>query len=129
MKLISTNYGKTLTFDTYSGIKYANLKFVSLLDPDTAINFLDIHAEHIQNMPYMKDPKPTLATDYSYAKFVSADGKKIYLGVPWVNEDSITLNSVPNYRMTLIAPTQDQLDSLKSMAIASGIENFTLEAI
>lgn len=130
MKLISTNVGKTLSFETYAGVKYKNLKFVSMPDAhDVYAMGLDAPALHIQNLPYMQTPKPAAYTDYPYAKFVDADGNAMYLGVPWVNEDSITLNSTPNAVLTLTAPTQDQLDSLRSMLTAAGIEDYKISYV
>lgn len=127
MKLSSTNVGKTMTFQTYAGVKYKNLKLVSLLDADTVASLgKDPQAKHIQNMPYMKDPKPVNYYDYLYAKFVDADGKAEYLGIPWVDEDSIVATNTPNAQLTLTAPSQEQLDSLKSYLTANGYENWTL---
>jgi len=130
MKLISTNIGKTMTFQTFSGIKYSNQKLVALLDA-TTVEALgqDPIAGHIQNLPYMKDPKPGAYTDYLYAKFTDADGTPLYLGIPWTDEDSIVQNTTPNYVITLVGPEQAQVDSLKSMMIANGIENFTIKAV
>jgi len=130
MKLDSDTLKATLSFETYAGVKYNNLKFLAILDAGT-VNDLgqDPFAKHMQNLPYLPDPKPEAYTDYDYALFRDAEGKKTYLGIPWVRESSIVDNGRPDYQMLIISPTQAQLDSLRSMAVASGIENFTLKAI
>lgn len=130
MKLDSSSLQATLSFETYAGVKYNNLKFLAILDAGTVTALgTDAFGLHLQNLPYLPDPKPEAYTDYSYALFRDAEGKKTYLGIPWVREDSIVNKGQPDYQMLILAPTPAQLDSLRSMAIASGIENFTLKAI
>lgn len=130
MKLESSTLQSTLSFETYAGVKYNNLKFVAILDAGTVSTLgQDPLGLHLQNLPYLQDPKPESHTDYSYVLFLDAEGKKTYLGIPWIREGSIVNKGQPNYLMTIIAPTPEQLSSLRSMAIASGIENFTIKAI
>lgn len=130
MKLDSTTLQATLSFETYAGVKYNHMKFIGMIDAVTMMTLgQDAVGLHLQNKPYLPDPKPEAYTDYSYAIFVGSEKQRVYLGVPWVREDSIVNNGQPNYMMTIIAPTPAQLDTLRSMAVASGIENFTLKAI
>ena len=129
MKLDSDAINQTLSFETYAGVKYSNLKFISLLDPDTAGVYIDAVALHLQNRPYLPDPVPTAYSDYLYGLFKDAEGSKICLGVPWVREASIVTNDQPNYRIDLTAPTKAQVDSFKSMLAASGIENFKISIV
>jgi hypothetical protein len=130
MKLDSETIDATLSFETHAGVKYNHLKFTGLIDAATMLALgQDPVGLHLQNKPYLPDPKPEAYTDYKYAMFVGADKQRVYLGVPWVREDSIVNNGQPNYIMTIIAPTPAQLDTLRSMAVASGIENFTLKAV
>lgn len=130
MKLESATLQTTLSFETYAGVKYNNLKFLAILDAGSVIALgQDPVGLHLQNLPYLPAPKPEAYSDYSYALFRDAEGKRTYLGIPWIREDSIINKGQPDYQMLILAPTQAQLDSLRSMAIASGIENFTLKAI
>ena len=129
MKLDSDAINQTLSFETYAGEKYSNLKFLSLLDPDTAMMYDDVVAKHLQNRPYLPDPVPTAYSEYLYALFKNAEGKKTCLGIPWIRESSIISNEQPNYRIDLTAPTKEQVDSFKSMLSASGIENFKISIV
>lgn len=67
--------------------------------------------------------------DYMYGKFSRSDGSTFFLGTPWVKESSIIENDSPSYIMTLLNPTPQQVESLRQMAVASGIENFKIEMI
>ena len=128
MKLDSDAFNTTLSFETYAGVKYNNLKFLSLLDSATMQDVgQDPVAGHLQNVVYLPEPQPEAYTDYMYAKFVDAEGNRTYLGVPWVREDSIVNNGTPDVLIMLKAPTQAQIDTMRSIAIASGIENFTVK--
>lgn len=131
MKLTQDNYGKTLSFETVAGEKFNNLRFISLPDADIVKELgQDPQAKHQQYWPYINDGTPNNYRAYSYAKFIDANDKPQYFGVPWIRESSIVENSSPATRITLPAgTTQDQIDSVRSMIIAAGIEGFTVETL
>jgi len=121
---------KTISFETYQGERITNLKLLSILDPQTAqaLGF-DAPAKHVQNYPFLPPGTSDNWQDYMYAKFVDADNKVSYYGVPWVKPESIVINDNPGVRITIIGATQAQIDNVKSMMIGSGISNFTVETI
>lgn len=128
MKLISDNFDKTLSFETFMGQKYRGLIFTDLLSARTVVDLgFDAAALHRQHLNFNPEGMPDDYTKYKYARFVDAETNVTYLGVPWVRETSIIENSSPDYELILKEPTQDQLDSLRSMVVASGIENFVLQ--
>jgi hypothetical protein len=126
--LDSVTLNKTITFDTYEGVRHKNLRFVAILDAGTvtALGF-DAAAKHMQNYPYLPSGVPDTYTGYSYGKFLDADNKVYYFGIPWVKPASITENANPVRLITLRNSDDATVASLRSMMIAHGIEDFTIE--
>lgn len=130
MKLDSTNVGKTISFETVAGEKINNLKLVSIPDAATVLALGgDPVAKHRQYLPYIPDPKPLQYTDYLYAKFLDADGKSWYYGIPWIKPTSIVENSNVTYLFRCRNASTEQIDSIKQMMVKSGIEDFTVEVL
>jgi hypothetical protein len=130
MQLNSDALNKTITFDSYEGPRYKNLRFVSILDAQTVIALgFDAAAKHMQHYPYLPPGVPDSYTGYSYAKFLDANNSVIYMGIPWVKPSSITENANPVRQITLRDTDDATVASLRSMMIAHGIENFTIETL
>lgn len=130
MKLDSNAIGKTLSFDTVAGEKLKNLKLVSLPDASTLLELgIDVVAKHKEYLPYIANPKPVSHTAYLYAKFVDTNGNRQYYGIPWIKESSVIVNSNPGRIIRMPTATEEQIESLKTMMVKSGIEDFTIEAI
>lgn len=121
---------KTLTFDTYEGVRHKNLRFLSILDAQTVIALgFDAPAKHMQNYPYLPAGVPDTYSGYKYAKFMDANNDITYLGIPWVKPDSVTEVGVTTTRIIVRNADQPTLDSLRSMMIAHGIDDFTFESL
>lgn len=128
--LNSDSIDKTLTFDTFEGVRYKNLRFVSILDAQTvtALGF-DAPAKHMQNYPYLPAGTPDTYSAYKYAKFLDANNAILYLGIPWVKPASITVSGAKTTRITVRNVDQTTLDSIRSMMIAHGVEDFDFETV
>lgn len=130
MKLNSDSLHKTITFDSYEGVNYKAYRFVAILDAATVVALgFDAEAKHRQNYLYLPVGAPDSYRAYSYAKLIDADNNVLYMGIPWVKPDSIKENANPTTYITVRGATTNQLSSLRSMMTASGIEDFTFDAI
>lgn len=130
MKLDNNAVGQTLTFTTVAGEKLRNLKLISFLDAQTLLAIgEDPVAGHRQYLPFIPDPKPVRYTDYLYAKFIDANSVPSYYGIPWIIETSIESGGNVPRIMRLPDATDEQIESLKTMALKSGIENFSFEYV
>ena len=123
MALDSTYIGQTLSFELLSGIKYVNYKLLSILDVGTvtALGY-DAAAGHAQNYPYMPSDSLDDYTSYMYAKFVDAEKNILYVGIPWVKDSTITVLTDVNYNCLITNPTAVELDTFRSILIASGFD-------
>lgn len=133
MALTSDLLGKTLSFETNApailGAAYTAVKFVSILDPDTAKLFSDITAQHRSVYPQLVDKTgiPDDPLGYSYGKFLDANGATVILGLPWIKDSSVKV--VTNtYLLIRIngAGTQD-LEPIKQALTANGYRDYTVE--
>lgn len=130
MQLNSDALNKTITFDTYEGVRYKNVRFIGILDAGSVVALgFDAAAKHMQNYPYLPPGVPDSYTGYSYAKLVNANNETLYMGIPWVKPASITENANPVRLITLRNSDDNTLASLRSMMIAHGIEDFTIETM
>lgn len=122
---------KTISFETYQGARFTNLKLMSFLDAQTAAAFDDVAAKHVQNYPFIPDPKPQSWTDYMYVKFLDADNRATFFGAPWIKGDSIVINDAPAVQISIPAggATQAQLDAIASMMTAIGVSGFTFTTV
>lgn len=130
MNLDMNAIGKTVSFETVAGEKINNLKFITPIDATSVLRFgEDPIAKHKQYLPFIPDPKPVNYTDYLYAKFVDADGKEKYYGIPWIKPTSIVENSDVTYLFRVKNASLEKIESVKQMMVKSGIEDFTVEVL
>lgn len=131
MLLNSDSLDKTLSFNSIADEEFMNYKFVDILSAATvmALKF-DAPAKHTQYMPYITDGTPDDYTKYKYAKFLASDGSTLYMGIPWIRAASIVENSAPVRLIRLPAGVTDtQMDTVKSILLASGITGFTVTTL
>lgn len=127
LNLTEENFDKILHFDTYTGARYTNLRFSSLLDARTVMQLgFDAPAVHQQNIGSLPPGVPNDFRAYRYALFYDVQNNPIYLGVPWVIESSITENENAPFIFTVWGIDNTVADSIRSMMIAHGIEHFTV---
>lgn len=127
MEIDQNAVGTTLSFQTFDGAQYKNLKLLALLDSGTVVALgYDAVAGHHSQYPYLPPGTPDNFQQYMYGKFVDANQAITYLGVPWIKPSSVVANENPNYVLLLRNPTPQQVDSVRSMLIASGIEDFEI---
>lgn len=111
--------------------RYTNVRFVGILDfaTVTALSY-DAVAGHAQMFPYATGSEiPKDYREYDYGKFIRDDNTVVYLGLPWVKASTITENNQPSYNVLLIAPEAAQVESLRQMMVASGIEKFEISIV
>jgi len=131
VSITSNDIGKIYSFSTYDGVQHRHLKFSALLDADTLLMLgVDVQSKHASIYPYLPEGSPSSYKDYVYGKFVDLTGNKFfYFGVPCIREDSLVEDGQPSYRITLRNLDSNKLNSVRSMLVASGVEDFTIEQI
>lgn len=130
MNIDQSLVNSVITFEAYSGEQFKNRKLLSILDSGTVLALgFDAAAAHHQNFPYMPQGTSDDFQSYMYAKFIDSSQTVTFLGVPWIKPSSVVVNDNPDYQIVIKNPTPQQLNSVRSMLTASGIEDFEIKIL
>lgn len=123
----SNDYGKTYLFSTYSGRIYNRYLLKTILDPQTVRELgFDAPGEHYKNYQFLPVGSPASWDKYNYARLQAPDGSLTYVGLPWIQPDSLQVVE-DNVRIVRIYDaTVDSIESLRRMLVASGHEKFDI---
>jgi hypothetical protein len=109
--------GQVLSFDVYPaqvlGNNFENVTILGLLDPQSANQIIDIVGSHAAVYPYLPSANnvPNDPTQYNYIKIRTQSGQISALGMPWVNESTIS------------ATTNQVITALVQGVTASDVQN------
>lgn len=130
MNITDLNIHDTVNFETQIGERRNNRKYIGSVTWDIAKTLgLDVVSKHIQYSIELPDGGPSTFKDYEYAIFRTPEGDREIYGHPWIKENTMVLKDTVSYNMTIPQATEQQLNSLRSMASAIGIIGFTIEPI
>ncbi len=132
MSLKDIQYGTVLTFETTLGERYRNHEYVGFMDNGWNIATklgVDVIALDNQYRPSMVEPAPATFKDYPFVTFKTPEGDYIHLGLPWIKESTIEIKNAVNYQITLEAPTELQLNTIKSVLSTLGIINYKVDRV
>jgi hypothetical protein len=125
--------GQVLSFDTYAaqalGNNFEGATVLGLLDPQSANQVIDIVGSHASVYPYLLQANlsvPNDPTQYNYVKIKTQSGKITALGMPWINESTIT--STTNQVITAIVQgvTSADIQTIQNALITNGYNNFAV---
>lgn len=132
MSLTSLDFGTVITFETVLGERFRNHEYVAFIDNGWNIASklgVDVIALDSQYRPAMSLPAPATFKDYPFIAFKDPSGDYVYLGLPWIKDSTIEVKDAVNYQITLEAPTQLQMDTIKSILSTLGIVSYTVDRI
>jgi hypothetical protein len=122
--------GQILSFDVYPsavlGDNFQNVTVLSLLDPQSANQIIDIVGMHANVYSSLPAGTPNDPTQYNYVKIRTASGQISALGMPWINESTIT--STTNQTITAIVSgvTASDVQGVQNALIANGYTNISV---
>lgn len=130
---LSDFIGSTVDFNTRApGLLGANRKNVTIsaiLDLDTAMLLADVRAKHMQVKDIIED-LPASAGAYSYVKLTSAsNGQVEILGIPWINEESISVVFEHDIVVTISNITNNSENIIRQALLQNGISSFTIDHV
>lgn len=111
-----------VTFEVYPsnvfGYKLTDVTFVAELDPQTALDLgEDIRALHASVFESLPPGTPDDPFQYDYVRVRTNEGKYLILGLPFIREGTLTVNSGRTLRMTFENINEAQIDRIfKSLA-------------
>ncbi|MNU19660.1 hypothetical protein D3C71_78930 [compost metagenome] len=85
---------KIYSFDVYPaavlGNGFQNVTVLAVMDQESANQLVDTQSLHVNVYPYLPTGTPNRPDAYSWLKIRTANGETTVLGLPWINEASIT---------------------------------------
>lgn len=130
MEIYDLNINDTVTFETELGERRENRKYIGSVTWDIAITLgLDVVSRHTQYAIEIGETGPSDYKDYQFAIFRTPEGDREIYGHPWIKANSIVQKSTVSYQMTIPSATEQQLSSLRSMAVAIGLIGFKIEPL
>ena len=102
------------------GSGFQRVKLLAVLDIDTASVYIDPHAMHATVYPTLPSGTPNDPSQYSYLKVQMPNGTKQVLGIPWINEGSVTKISGSRIVITIEDVSSDDLLPIKNALTANG---------
>lgn len=123
--------GQVLSFDTNAaavlGQSFANVTVLSLMDPQSANNVIDIVGMHRAVYPYLLQAGlnvPDDPTQYNYLKVRTQSGKVTCLGMPWINESTIQATTNQVITAVISGVTSQDVQGVQNALIANGYNQF-----
>jgi hypothetical protein len=131
MSTSSTPYpyqiGQLLNFDVYAtpvlGNNFENVTVLALLDPGSACQIIDIVGAHAAVYPYLQTAGlsvPNDPTQYNYIKIRTQSGEITALGMPWINNSTITATTNQVITATISGVTASDVQGVQNALIANG---------
>lgn len=99
--------GNVVSFDVYPtavlGNNFRNVRIDAILDAETTryVNGYDAPAIHAMVYPTLPAGVPDNYTRYSYLKITHPNGQVAVIGIPYINESTITSKTVNTISLTI----------------------------
>jgi hypothetical protein len=123
--------GQILSFDTNAasvlGQSFENVTVLSLMDPQSANNVIDIVGMHAAVYPLLVQAGLSVPNDpsqYNYLKIRTQAGKVTCLGMPWINESTITATTNQVITAVIAGVTAADVQGVQNALIANGYNQF-----
>lgn len=125
--------GKTYSFSVYAsnilGNDFKNVKVTGTIDgANAALLGLDIQAKHAQIYPQVPSSvgMPNDPTQYNYLLVLTQSGTRTILGMPWIDESSISVVNAQTATAVIDGVTAQDLPLIRQALAANGYNNVAL---
>lgn len=122
--------GQVLSFDVFPasvlGNNFENATVLGLLDPSSANQIIDIVSNHAAVFPYLPAGVPNDPTQYNYIKIRTQSGKITALGMPWINESTITATTNQVITAIISGVTTSDLQRVQNALISNGYNSISV---
>ena len=121
----TTDIGKSFNFQVYPsaliGANFTRVKLLAILNADSVQEF-EPAIKHRQVYPTLPANTPNDHRNYLYAKFALENGEVTVLGLPWIKEETLKVNT--NSTVTIILQNVSVAD-IPRLSNALTSNNFT----
>ena len=121
---------KVYNFNLYPaslmGDDFKNVTVLSILDPDTANQMIDIHARHVQVYPYLPNGTVNDPTGYNYLKVKTASGSITVIGIAWIEAESVEEVSAQTITVVIPSASVNDMAKVRNALVANGFNNLEI---
>lgn len=125
--------GDTVSFDVYPasiiGTKFKQCKVLAFLDAESAVNWIDPAAMHINVYPTLPTGTPNRYNAYSYIKVRLANGVTTCVGDPWIKADTVKVVTSNRLQVILEDVNPEDAQKVANILLQNGYANISVDLI
>lgn len=118
---------RTYNFDVYPvsllGNIFKGVTVLAVMDDETANQYIDTQAMHVQVYPSLPVGSPNRPRDYSFVKLRLANGSTTIIGVPWIKDSTIQEITSSVIRAVISGATPSDLAKVRNCLVQNGFSN------
>lgn len=114
---------------TIIGTRFNNAVVKGTFTYDVASSFTDVAAQHANVFSTLPNGTPNDPAQYEYVMVQLENGQKEVLGIPWIKESTIELQTTNSLLVTFTNITPLDLSRLKNVHAANGFTAAKYETI
>lgn len=131
MSFTTDDYGKVVSFSVRpTGLiptVFSRVKVLAVLDPDTAIVFIEdpaaVHANVFASLPV---GTPNSFRGYNYVKLQLANGEVTCLGLPWIDFSTLVVHENATMTITVNNISNSDVEPIRQLLVRNGYNNINI---
>jgi hypothetical protein len=109
------------------GTDFKNVTVLGVVDQETANQWIDTHAFHINVFPFLPAGTPNQPDGYNYLKIKTQSGAVTVIGMAWIKEDTIQSITSTKITVTLEQVTPDDVPRIRSALAQNGFNSMAIK--
>lgn len=105
---------------------FTDVTIMAMMDYETALTLADIPAVHANVFPYLPSGTPNDPSQYDYVKVKLSSGLITVLGIPWINESTITLVQSLSATILIEGVSNNDGPRIRDALVQNGFNNLTI---
>lgn len=122
---------KVYNFDVHPsallGNDFKNVTILAILDYETALQYGDLPAMHVNVYPHLPTGIPDDPSQYDYVRVRLASGDATVLGIPWIDESTIELIASMRMNVTIEGVGASDVERVRLALAQNGYNNFEIK--
>lgn len=121
---------RTYNFDVYPvallGNIFKGVTVLAILDQESANQYVDTQALHVQVYPSLPVGTPNRPRDYNFVKLRLANGAITVIGLPWIKDSTVVEVTTSVIRAVISGVAPSDLARVRSCLVQNGFNNIEL---
>lgn len=129
--MINFSIRSSYNFDVYPsaliGSEFKGVTILSIMDAESANKEIDIQAMHVQVYPHLPAGSPNDPYSYNYVKIKTMSGQTMILGLAWIKEETVALNTSSTIVATITGVTTMDVQRISNALLQNGYSQFSIK--